>query len=769
MKRSYFKALRIISVLFLLLIFISSNKSYSQSTDWIHAAFITGENEISTIDLLNHDEPLQIISDDGEVVQVNSMKGGDGYFTIYTVEKLDFTKSYTIEMGESEKTIRPHWKAIDKLYTYDGELGLIFDGSEVEFKLWAPLASEVVLNLYENGQDETSSETISLTRKEQGVWSAKLSDEIYGKFYTYSVTNYGEIKEVLDPYAKSLAVTTRENFFKPKGAIVNPSAIGPDLGFARIEGFEKREDAIIWEIHVSDFTSDPDIETEAPFGTYNAFTERLDYIKKLGVTHVQLLPVLSYTYSDELYRNPDRTEYKLGANYNWGYGPDNYFSPDGMYSEDPTNPELRIKELKELVKAFHNEGIGVTLDVVYNHTARLSFLEDIVPGYYHFMDAEGVAKQSYGGGRPGSTHAMTRKLIIDSIKFWTSEYKVDGFRYDLMGDLDGETIQMTFDEARKINPNIHMVGECWRTYVGDEGDQVTPADQDWMNQTNGVSCFSDEIRDELKSGHGIEGEPRFVTGGARNIESIFGNVIAKPENMTEDDPGDVLQYVAVHDGLTLHDMIALSINKDPAIYKDEIHKRIRLANTMVLTSQGVAFLHAGQEYGRTKQWLSSTPPERESIKVEGFEHPYLIRNSYDASEAVNKFDWDKVTNDGIHKETMEFTRGLIALRKSTDAFRLATEELVQEKVSLIESPEISEEDLAIIYKSESTNGETYFVIINADSKSRTLSIEYDLTNAVVLVDSDEAGISEVTELSGITIEPDKVIVDPLTAIVIKSE
>lgn len=769
MKRNYFKALRIISVLFLLLIFISSNKSYSQSTDWLHSAFITGENQIKTIDLLNHDEPLQIVSDDGEVVQVKSIRGGDAYFTIYTDEKLDFTKSYTIKMEENEKKVRPHWKAIDKLYTYDGELGLVFDGSDIEFKLWAPLASEVVLNLYQNGQDKSPSETVSLSREEKGVWSATLSEEVYGKFYTYSVTNYGETTEVLDPYAKSLAVTTRENFFNPKGAIVNPSSIGPELNFARIEGFEKREDAIIWEIHVSDFTSDPDIETEAPFGTYNAFTERLDYIKKLGVTHVQLLPVLSYTYSDELYRKPDRREYKLGANYNWGYGPDNYFSPDGMYSEDPTNPELRIKELKELVQAFHKEGIGVTLDVVYNHTARLSFLEDIVPGYYHFMNAEGVAKQSYGGGRPGSTHAMTRKLIIDSIKFWTREYKVDGFRYDLMGDLDGETIQMTFDEAQKINPDIHMVGECWRTYAGDDGDQVVPADQDWMNQTNGVACFSDEIRDELKSGHGIEGEPRFVTGGERNIESIFRNIIAKPENMTEDDPGDVLQYVAVHDGLTLHDMIALSIKKDPAVSENEIHKRIRLANTMVLTSQGVAFLHAGQEYGRTKQWLSSTPPEREFIKAEGFEYPYLIRNSYDASEAVNKFDWDKVTNDGIHKETMEFTRGLIALRKSTDAFRLATEELVQEKVSLVESPEISEEDLTLIYKSESTTGETYFVIINADSKARSLTIEYDLTNSEVLVDSDEAGISTVAELSGISIEPNKVIVDPLTAIVIKSE
>jgi secreted pullulanase len=459
----------------------------------------------------------------------------------------------------------------------------------------------------------------------------------------------------------------------------------------------------------------------------------------------------------------------LGANYNWGYGPDNYFSPEGMYSVDPTDPELRIKELKELIKSIHEKGMGVTLDVVYNHTARLEFLEDIVPGYYHFMDAKGVAKQSYGGGRPGSTHAMARKLIIDSIIYWTQEYKVDGFRYDLMGDLDAETIQIAYEESKKINPDILMVGECWRTFAGDDGESVTPADQDWMDQTNSVVCFSDEIRNELKSGHGIEGEPRFVTGGARPIQNIFNNVIAKPDNMTEDDPGDVLQYVTVHDGLTLHDMIAYSIKKDPKDHQEEIHKRIRLANAIVLTSQGAAFLHAGQEYGRTKQWFSSTPPEREFMKADEFEYPYLIRNSYDASAAVNMFDWDKVTEEGIHKQTMEYTSGLVALRRSTDAFRLGNEKLVSENVTLIESKDIKEEDLVLIFKAESTTNEIYYVIVNADSEQRTISLNIDLSSGTVLVDSDESGTEAVSEVSGIRINSDSIIVDPLTSVVIKAK
>jgi pullulanase len=194
-----------------------------------------------------------------------------------------------------------------------------------------------------------------------------------------------------------------------------------------------------------------------------------------------------------------------------------------------------------------------------------------------------------------------------------------------------------------------------------------------------------------------------------------------------------------------------------------------LANAIVLTSQGAAFLHAGQEYGRTKQWFSSTPPEREFMKADEFEYPYLIRNSYDASSAVNMFDWDKVTEEGIHKRTMEYTSGLVALRRSTDAFRLGNEKLVSENVPLIESVDIKEEDLVLIFKAESTTNEIYYVIVNADSKQRTISLSVDLTSGTVVVDSDEAGTEAVSQVSGIQINSDSIIVDPLTSVVIKAK
>lgn len=755
----------------ILITLVFSGSLFSQENDKIVSAFIEDEYTISVkfageVDE-DHHLKIELYNDSDRITKV-PFRVSTTEYSIKTNIKLDFTKKYIVKVGDIEKQAQPHWKAIDKLYTYDGELGSFYNWNKTDFKLWAPLASNVVLNLYEKGLDKEPYQTVELSKKEKGVWHTSVPGNLKGKYYTYSVTNYGVTKEVMDPYAKSMAETVRETFFTPRGAIVDQSSTGPSLDFAQIEGYEKREDAIIWEAHVWDITVDPDIQTKAPYGTYDAFSERLDYIKDLGITHIQLLPVLSYTYSDEIDRERN-LYYELGANYNWGYGPDNYFSPEGMYSVDPTDPELRIKELKELIKSIHEKGMGVTLDVVYNHTARLEFLEDIVPGYYHFMDSKGVAKQSYGGGRPGSTHAMARKLIVDSILYWTKEYKVDGFRYDLMGDLDAETIQIAYDESKKINPDILMVGECWRTFAGDDGESVTPADQDWMDQTNSVVCFSDEIRNELKSGHGIEGEPRFVTGGARPIQNIFNNVIAKPDNMTEDDPGDVLQYVTVHDGLTLHDMIAYSIKKDPKDHQEEIHKRIRLANAIVLTSQGAAFLHAGQEYGRTKQWFSSTPPEREFMKADEFEYPYLIRNSYDASAAVNMFDWDKVTEEGIHKRTMEYTSGLVALRRSTDAFRLGNEKLVSENVTLIESKDIKEEDLVLMFRAESTMGESYYVIVNADSEQRTIALSVDLTSGTVVVDSDEAGTKAVSVVSGIQINSDSIIVDPLTSVVIKAK
>ncbi len=762
------KALAVSLVLFLYQIPVLGSVNPETKTLEIVSAFITSQNQIEVVISQEVDPGDIAYIDDGRIISSSLvLPGGGNSYKIITNTQLDFTKRYQVKVGTKTKDLQVHWKAIDELYTYNGKLGISYSEESTIFKLWAPLASEVSVLIFEDGLNEDNFVEEFLNRGEKGVWSLEIGGDHFGKFYQYSVTNYGETKRVLDPYAFSKGIDNSPGVIVGKAAILDPSQIGPELEYANINGFEKREDAIIYEVHVRDFTSDPDIQTGARFGTYDAFTERIEYIKNLGVTHVQLLPVMSYAHGDESIASIRESEYATGANYNWGYDPHGYFAPDGMYSMDPTDPALRILELKNLINDVHSYGLGLTLDVVYNHTASLGILEDIVPGYYHFMDSIGEAKQSYGGGRVGTTHAMARKLVIDSILFWLTEYKVDGFRFDLMGDLDAETVQLLWDEAIKINPNVHMVGECWRTFAGDDGENVTPADQDWMNQTNSIACFSDEMRNELKSGYGSEGEARFITGGARSTVTIFNNIIAKPSNTTEDDPGDILQYIAAHDNLTLHDVIAHSAHLDPSTEQEEIQKRIRLGNAIILTSQGVAFIHAGQEYGRTKQWKSEIPPTSDYTISEGFEYPYFIENSYDASDAVNMFDWDKVTEPGIHKTTMEFTRGLIELRKSSDAFRFSTEEEVAANVRRIESPDIAETDLVIAYSATASNGEEFWIFVNADNQDRSIRSGLDLQSATVIVDSDEAGTQEVKNRNGFEIKDNAIIIDPLTVVMFK--
>ncbi len=731
-------------------------------------------------------EQLQIKDREGNVLTINSV-------TIKNDKTVEISLDLNLDQAPFEVTfdgktvtITSGWRMIDEMYGYTGELGatLHADGTAT-IKLWSPTANDVAVILYDKDDQNEVIGKVQMTQGDRGVWEVTLNQENTGLvsvrnyFYHYEITHGEETVLALDPYAKSMA--TWDNFGDypiGKAAIVNPSAIGPQLDFAQIEGFEKREDAIIYEVHVRDFTVDPSIESDlnAQFGTFTAFIDKLDYIEDLGVTHIQLLPVMSYFWGNEFINDEREMHYSAqDNNYNWGYDPHSYFSLSGMYSDNPDNPERRIEEFKILVDEIHKRGMGVILDVVYNHTARVEIFEDLVPNYYHFMDSDGTPRTSFGGGRLGTTHEMARRILVDSITYWVDEYKVDGFRFDMMGDHDAESIQIAYDKAKELNPNIVMIGEGWRTFVGDEGESVMAADQDWMQHTESVGVFSDEFRNELKSGFGSEGQPRFITGGARNVQQIFDNIKAQPHNFVADDPGDVVPYIEAHDNLTLHDVIAQSIKKDPEFHQEEIHQRIRLGNAMVLTSQGTAFIHAGQEFGRTKQWRTDGVPEqKETYMVDEngnpFTYPYFIHDSYDSTDIINMFNWEQATNEEaypINHLTREYTTGLIELRRSTDAFRLGTKELVDSNVTFVDAPEINERDLVVAYRSEATDGTAYYVFVNADMNERTLSLEEDITSGIVLVDSDEAGVEEVSEQTGFEISAQSITIEPLTTVVIK--
>lgn len=745
-------------------------------------------------------EGLTITDASGNAVAISDVKIVDGKTVDVTADFSLEELPLSIEFAGRTVQADAGWRLIDTLYAYDGDdLGATYSKGAVTLKLWAPKAQDVVAHFYDKKDSAKHIGSIALTLGESGVWTANVQPkdvgvkDLKGYYYQYDVTHDGITKQVLDPYAKSLAAFTvnTEGEAGPDGDLVGKAAIvdlkGTDpKGFkhAKIDGYEKREDAIIYEVHVRDFTSDPSIskDLKTRWGSYTALIDKLDYIQSLGVTHVQLLPVMAWYYGDETKMDERELEYSAGGNeYNWGYDPHGYFAPDGAYSEDPMDPELRIRELKQLIDAIHDREMGVVLDVVYTHMAKSSHLNDIVPDYYFYQDANGNFLGGFGNNL-ATNHTMAEKLMVDSVKYWFDEYKIDGMRFDMMGDATYPAIQKAYDEAAKINPDALFIGEGWRTFAGHIAEPDLAgmgADQDWMDKTDDVGVFSDEIRNELKSGFGSEGEPRFLTGGARSIDTIFNNIKGQPSNTAHDDPGDMVQYIEAHDNLTLYDVIAQSIKKDPAIPENnlEIHKRMRLGNTLILTSQGTAFLHAGQEYGRTKQWFGEGVPEQKYHELEdetGKPFGYFIHDSYDSSDAINMFDWQKATDKkqfSINTTTRAYTEGLIKLRRSTDAFRLGELELVNENVRLLEIPEVQATDLVIAYESKSTDGTgTYYVFVNADTKSRTLSLgDLNLTKGEVLVDNDEAGVKKVKKPSGFSLTSSQLKLDPLTAVVVKVE
>lgn len=692
------------------------------------------------------------------------------------------------------------WQVLDRLRSYDGDdLGCSLAGDSATFKLWAPRSTKVDLILFSAADQTEEVGRRSMVLGDHGVWSVVVTpadvsgvSTVEGLYYQYEVTNPGrEPRRVLDPYARSMAPVTVSSSglsagssgdFVGKGAVVDPGRVAPVRPFPGVAGYARREDAIIWEIHVRDFTSDPSLEgsLSGRWGTFTAFVDRLPYIRSLGVTHVQLLPVNAWYFGDETAMGRRELGYSAGGNgYNWGYDPQNYFSLDGAYSENPEDPYRRIREFRRLVDAVHDAGLGVILDVVYTHMAKASFLDDIVPGYFFFRGPDGAFLGDFGCNL-ATNRRMAEKLMVDSVAYWFAEYGVDGMRWDMMGDASREAVAEAFAAARAINPRAIFIGEGWRTFKGHRDSPSLAgqgADQDWMAVTDDVGVFSDELRNELKSGFGCEGEPRFLTGGPRDVGALFATLTARPSNTPADAPGDMVEYIAAHDNLPLHDVIAQSVRKDPEVQANEaeIHRRIRLGNLMVLTAQGTAFLHGGQEYGRTKQWLApGTPEQKFHTLVDGrgrpFEHPYFIHDSYDASDAVNRFDWAKATDAGRHPgnvTTRDYTRGLVTLRRSSDAFRLPTSALVESNVRLLRAPQIRVRDLVIAWSCRGTDGTTFVVVVNADETSRELTLDADLRGALVVVDGTAADPAGLATTDGFRFVPGGLVLEPLTGVVLR--
>mgnify|MGYP004713530489 FL=1 len=573
---------------------------------------------------------------------------------VETEEELDITKSYKLQIkGYGDKVVVPLGvfgsEEFAEKYNYDGELGAVVKGNTTEFKLWAPTASKVVLNLFQSGNGGSAYQTIEMEKADKGVWLKNIENCGHGTYYTYTVTTSLETQEAVDPYARSAGVNG------DRGMVVDLSRTNPDgWGSVSYMTTARYTDAVIWEVHVRDFSNK--ISQSRYKGKFMAFTERglknsagisvgVDYLLDLGVTHVHLMPSYDYATVDEA--NPD-------SGFNWGYDPKNYNVPEGSYSTNPYDGEVRVTEFKKMVQSLHEAGLSVVMDVVYNHTydANSNF-NKIVPYYYYRYTSSGANSSASGcGNDTASERYMFRRFMVDSVSYWMKEYKVDGFRFDLMGLHDLETMRQIEQALHQINPSAIIYGEGWS--MGSTVDGSKQANQTNIKEisaTNGaagsVALFNDVIRDGLKGSVFNSASKGYINGaGKSNINAVkFGiNGASGVGASWSVKNSAVINYMSCHDNLSLWDKLAV------ANANDTLQTRLamnRLGATIVMMSSGTPLMQAGEEMLRTKN---------------GDE------NSFKSSDAINNIDWESLTPNSDQYAMMQYYKGLIALRKSSDLF-----------------------------------------------------------------------------------------------------
>ena len=575
-------------------------------------------------------------------------------------------------------------EAQNNLPIYTGtDLGLTYSPDFSFFRIYAPSAKNVTLRFYKNGHPNVNKaddiiETDEMQSSENGTWVYHAAGDRKGQYYTFQTTQQNATinAEVPDPYAKAVGVNGL------RAAIIDLKDTKPDIALkANLSPLKNKTDAILYELHVRDasiainsgikikgkFLGLTESNTKNPEG----LSTGLDHIKELGVTHVHLLPIFDYYTVDETQCNDPN--YKK---YNWGYDPMNYNVPEGSYSTDPYNPVTRIKEFKTLIQAMHAKGLRVVMDVVYNHTmfGEESNFNQIEPHYYYRYLPDGSFSNGSGcKNETASEQPMMRKFMIESTAYWVKEYDVDGFRFDLMGLHDIETMNLISKNLHSIKPEIILYGEGWTG-----GDTPLQFEQRSVKahtpQLDRIAAFSDDMRDGAK-GSVFDGRDKGFASGKNGMEeTIKFGVVAATQHPQVDyskvnyskepwavEPFQCINYVECHDNHTLWDRLLNSNPNDDEATRIKMHK---LAQTIVLTAQGIPFLHAGTEFLRTKKG---------------------VENSYNSPDDINELDWHRKTQ---YKSVFEFFKQIIALRKNHPAFRMPTTAMIQEKLKFIDSYEL---------------------------------------------------------------------------------
>ncbi len=631
----------------------------------------------------------------------------------------------------------------DKIYGYDGDLGAIYSKDKCKFILWAPTAENVQLALYgDNGYDFDceAKEVYTMSKGINGTWIVEINGDFNGQFYNYLININGKISEVVDPYAKAVGVNGN------RGMVI-------DLNTTNPEGWEKdtkpelksATDSIIYEAHVRDLSIDETSGISNEYkGKFKALTiwdscipgttvkTVVNHIKDMGFTHIHLLPAFDFgSIGENKLEQPQ---------FNWGYDPKNYNVPEGSYSTNPYLGDVRIKEFKEMVKALHEAGIRVVMDVVYNHTYNLdSCLNNAVPGYYYRQDENGeYSDASACGNETASERYMFRRYMVDSVVYWAKEYHIDGFRFDLMGIHDIETMKLIREELNKIDSSIIMYGEGWTGGSSPLKEELAALKKNtYKFDKLQIAAFSDDCRDGVKGHVFYDEETGFVNGKDGLEETIKFAVVASTHHKDIDkenivysnefwanEPYQTINYASAHDNYTLWDKLQIST---PNCTEEELIAMNKLIAGIILTSQGISFVHAGEEMARTKE----------------DEEGKLVENSFESSDKVNKIYWDRKVK---YKDLFEYYKGLISLRKEYKAFRMNTNEEIKENIHFLKKGVNFSENNLVAYIIDAKNidikCEKIAVIINANNKD--VDVELEESNWHVMVDEKTAG-NEIIE------------------------
>lgn len=624
---------------------------------------------------------------------------------------------------------------LDKSAYSGNDLGASYSKKATTFKVWSPNAASVRVNIFEHGSDNEGDAGSIMSRamsldKTTGVWSVTINGDLLNKYYTYSVTHGKTTKETADVYAKACGVNGQRSM------VVDLSTTNPD-GWKNDKHVlvQNQTDASVWEISVADFSSSESSGvSEANRGKYLAFTEEgttvngvqgasstcVDYLKKLGVKYVQIMPFYDFGSVDESKNIMDQ--------YNWGYDPVNYNCPEGSYSSNPKKGEVRIKECKQMIQALHNAGIGVIMDVVYNHTYTSdSWLQRTVPNYYYRMNNDGTFSNGSGcSNDTASEHLMFRKYMIDSVTYWASEYHIDGFRFDLMGLHDVTTmnsIRTALDNlyADGSGSQILMYGEAWDMATNCDEGTVLASQKNLKQLSDRIGAFDDTIRDAIKgSTGGTDGA--FVQEGSRRANLKTG--IAGQSDTTTgwaNVPSQCVTYASCHDNLSLYDKLVGSVYGADGKYRKRYEDLVamnKLSAAIVITSQGIPFSLGGEEFCRSK---------------DGDE------NSYASSRKENMLDWENVD---LYSDVIEYYRGLYKIR---DAFAAFSDSTAATANSLTYLSDVPKGVMGYtINNTESGKWSQMCVIFNGSDSAQNVTAKGDW---VVLADNKTAGLRNIKNVT----------------------